>query len=117
MPSYAYAILAAGWLIWLTPFFLAKRNTERPKELDRRARWGILLVVVAYSILWQSKFWERSPPVWRVALALLFLLLAGLLSWPGARALGRHWRIHFRLPPQHPLLVFRPRPLVTPPIY
>src|SRR5258708_27529711 len=103
MPSYAYAILAAGWLFWLTPFFLAKRNTERPKELDRRARWGILLVVVAYSMLWQSKFWERSLPVWRGALAILFLLLAGLLSWTGARALGRQWRIGAR-PRPHPEL-------------
>src|SRR6266446_5742257 len=77
MPSYAYAILAAGWLFWLTPFFLAKRSTERPKELDRRARWGILLVVVAYSMLWQSKFWERSLPVWRVALAILFFAARG----------------------------------------
>src|SRR5258708_9759770 len=115
MPSYAYAILAAGWLFWLTPFFLAKRNTERPKELDRRARWGILLVVVAYSMLWQSKFWERSPPVWRVALALLFLLLAGLLSLTCARALGRQWRVRSR-PQSHPAVRCAwPLPLSRPP--
>ncbi len=117
MPSYAYAILAAGWLFWLTPFFLAKRSTERPKELDRRARWGILLVVVAYSMLWQSKFWERSLPVWRVALAILFLLLAGLLSWTGARALGRQWRIDAGLSSDHELVMSGPYRVVRHPIY
>src|SRR5437879_8212523 len=117
MPSYAYAILAAGWLFWLTPFFLARRNTERPKELDRRARWGILLVVVAYSMLWQSKFWERSPPVWRVALAILFLLLAGLLSWTGARSLGRQWRLDAGLSSDHELVMTGPYRVVRHPIY
>ena len=40
MPIYTYAILVAGWLLWLTPFFRA-RQTEKPaKQVDRRARWG-----------------------------------------------------------------------------
>src|SRR6266404_7779346 len=117
MPSYAYAILAAGWLFWLTPFFLAKRSTERPKELDRRARWGILLVVIAYSMLWQSKFWERSLPVWRVALAILFLLLAGLLSWTSTRALGRQWRIDAGLSSAHELIMGGPYRFVRHPLY
>ncbi len=67
MPAYAYATLAAGWLIWMTPFFLAKRHTEPAKELDRRARWGVVLVGIAYALLWQGKFWERSMSLggWR----------------------------------------------------
>jgi hypothetical protein len=96
MPAYAYVILGAGWLIWMTPFFLAKRPTGTAQKLDRRARWGILLVAVAYSMLWQSKFWERSLPLWRIALSVFFLLLAALLSWTGVRALGRQWRIDGR---------------------
>jgi hypothetical protein len=63
----------------VTPFLLAKRNSQ-PRELDRRARWGILLVGIAYSILGQNKFWERYVPGWRIALSIIFFLLAGLLS-------------------------------------
>jgi hypothetical protein len=49
MPGYAYAIRAAGWVIWGTPFLLVRRRTKQPKEMVRRARWGIVFVAVAYS--------------------------------------------------------------------
>ncbi len=117
MPAFAYVILTAGWLIWLTPFLLAKRNTQPARKLDRRARWGVLLVAIAYSMLWQNKFWERSPEAWRIALAIAFLLLASLLSWTGARALGRQWRIDAGLNPDHELVTLGPYRLVRHPIY
>jgi hypothetical protein len=44
MPVYAYAVLAAGWLI-----LMAKRSSEPVGQRDRRARWGIVLEGVAYS--------------------------------------------------------------------
>jgi protein-S-isoprenylcysteine O-methyltransferase Ste14 len=116
MPTYAYAILGAGWLAWLLPFAMAKRSRERG-EVDRRARWGILLVAVAYSMLWQNKFWERALPGWRLGLSVLFLLLAGLLSWTGARSLGGQWRIDAGLNPDHELVTSGPYRLVRHPIY
>jgi protein-S-isoprenylcysteine O-methyltransferase Ste14 len=117
MPGYAYAILAAGWLIWLTPFLLARRHHEQPKEVDRRARWGVLLVGVAYSILWPNNFWARPLPSWRTALSVSFLLLAGILSWTGARSLGRQWRIDAGLNPDHELVTLGPYRYVRHPIY
>ncbi len=117
MPGYAYVILAAGLFIWLTPFLLAKRHRERPKEVDRRARWGVLLVAVAYSILWQSNFWARPLPVWRIAVSVSFLVPAGTLSWTGARSLGRQWRIDAGLNPDHELVTSGPYRLVRHPIY
>src|SRR5712691_11598360 len=121
MPAYAYAILAAGWLIWMTPFLLAKRNTGRntgpAKELDQRARWGVLLVAIAYTLLWQNKFWERPLAGWRVGLSILFNALAGVLSWTGARALGRQWRIDAGLNTDHELVTSGPYRVVRHPIY
>ncbi len=117
MPGYAYAILAAGWLIWLTPFLLARRRTEKPKEVDRRARWGVLLVAVAYSILWQNSFWARPLPTWRLAVSVCCLVLAGTLSWTSARSLGRQWRIEAGLNPDHELVTSGPYRLVRHPIY
>jgi protein-S-isoprenylcysteine O-methyltransferase Ste14 len=117
MPAYAYAILVSGWLVWLTPFLRA-RQTEKPaKQIDRRARWGILLVGVAYTLLWQGRFWERSPRQWQVALSLVFFVFASFLSWTGARALGRQWRIDAGLSADHELVTSGPYRFVRHPIY
>ena len=117
MPGYAYILLAIGWLAWLMPFFLAKRSSQPARKLDRRARWGILLCAVAYALLWQSQFWERPLPNWRTALSIFFLLLASLLSWTGARSLGRQWRIDAGLSSDHQLVTSGPYRVVRHPIY
>jgi protein-S-isoprenylcysteine O-methyltransferase Ste14 len=117
MPKYAYAILVAGWLIWLTPFLRAKQSEKPAKQVDRRARWGILLVAVSYTLLWQGRFWERSPRAWQGALSIVLFVLASLLSWTGARALGRQWRIDAGLSADHELVTSGPYRLVRHPIY
>src|SRR5260370_39517813 len=91
MPTYAYVILVLGWLIWLTPFLRAKQSEKPAKQVDRRARWGILLVAVAYTLLWQGRFWERSPPPRQVMVSVVFFVLASLFSLAGARALRPPW--------------------------
>jgi protein-S-isoprenylcysteine O-methyltransferase Ste14 len=117
MPVYGYAILAAGWLIWVMPFFLAQRNAAAAQQVDRRSRWGMLLAGIAYTILWQGRFWERGLPSWRLALSILFLASAALLSWTATRALGRHWRLDAALVPGHELVTSGPYRLVRHPIY
>lgn len=117
MPGYAYAILAAGWLVWLTPFSLAKRPSAQPAVLDHRARWGILLAALSYPILWQNRFWARPLPAWRLAVSVAFLLLAAILSWTGTRSLGRQWRIDAGLSSDHELVISGPYKFVRHPIY
>ena len=117
MPTYAFVILGTTWLIWMTPFLLAKRNPQPAQKLDRRARWGILLVAISYAIVWQGHFWERPLPFWRVATSVVFLLLACVLSWTGTRFLGRQWRIDAGLNADHELIMTGPYRLVRHPIY
>ncbi len=117
MPTYAYVILVLGWLIWLTPFLRAKQSEKPAKQVDRRARWGILLVAVAYTLLWQGRFWERSPRPWQVMFSIVFFVLASLLSWTGAHALGRQWRIEAGLSDDHELITSGPYRFVRHPIY
>jgi protein-S-isoprenylcysteine O-methyltransferase Ste14 len=117
MGAYPYVILAVGWLTWVTPFFLAKGSGSKARTLDRRARWGIALQGLAYALLWQNPFWERSPEAWRVALSVFFLALAGLLSWSSARALGRQWRFDAGLNPDHELVQSGAYRVVRHPIY
>jgi protein-S-isoprenylcysteine O-methyltransferase Ste14 len=117
MPKYAYAILVLGWLIWLTPFLRAKQSEKPAKQVERRARWGILLVAIAYTLLWQGRFWERSLQPGQVPLSIVFFVLASLLSWTGARALGRQWRIDAGLNADHELITSGPYRFVRHPIY
>jgi protein-S-isoprenylcysteine O-methyltransferase Ste14 len=111
------AILGAGWAAWVTPFVLARRNRPSAQQVDRRARWGIVLVAVAFSIVWQGTFWSRSLPLWRVPVAIAFLVLGALLSWTGTRALGRQWRIDAGLNSDHQLITSGPYRVVRHPIY
>lgn len=117
MPAYAYGVLAFGCLIWMLPFLLLKRNKEKAQHVDRRARWGILLMVIAFSSLWQGKFWETSPAAWRLALSIILFILASLLSWTAVQALGRQWRIDAGLNPEHKLVMSGPYQVIRHPIY
>jgi protein-S-isoprenylcysteine O-methyltransferase Ste14 len=117
MPVYMYFILAAGSILWCAPFVFARTKRRIPFQLDRRARWGIALECVAYSLLWQGSFWERSPEWWRVASSVSLFVLACVLSWTGARALGRHFRVDAAVDPTHELVRSGPYRLVRHPIY
>src|SRR6266850_670044 len=81
-------------LLWLMPFLLAKRSSEPAKRLDRRARGGTYCLSLSPTqFCGRAISPERSPQPWQVARSIVFFALASLLSWTGARALGRQWRI------------------------
>ena len=107
----------AGWILWVLPFFLMKRNKGKAQQMDRRARWGILLVGVGFALVWQARFWELELSTWRLALAVLFFVLASLLSWTATRVLGRQWRIDAGLNEEHELVTAGPYQIVRHPIY
>lgn len=117
MPIYAYAILAAGWVAWVTRFLIVRRNRQHAQQVDRRARWGILLEMIAFALLWQNAFWARPLPLWRLGLSVLFLTLASFLSWAAVQALGRQWRIDAGLSVDHQLVTTGLYGLVRHPIY
>jgi protein-S-isoprenylcysteine O-methyltransferase Ste14 len=117
MPSYAYAILGIGWLLWVAPFFLIKRRHVKPDKRDPRARWGIVLQGLGYSLLWQGAFWQRALSGWRVGASLCLLVAASLLSWSGAHALGKQWRFDAGINADHELITIGPYRLLRHPIY
>src|SRR4051812_43227046 len=117
MRMYAYIILGVTWVTWVLPFVLAKRSPQPAQKVDRRARWGILLVAIAYALIWQGHFWESSLPLWRVVVSFLFLLFACVLSWSGTRFLGRQWRVDAGLNSDHKLIKNGPYHFVRHPIY
>jgi protein-S-isoprenylcysteine O-methyltransferase Ste14 len=116
MPAYAYAVIVAGTVLWFSPF-VRRFNFSAPQTMDRRARWGMLLELGAYSLLWQGRFWTRSPEVWQAAASIVFFGLANLLSWSAARALGKQLRADAALGADHELVRSGPYRLLRHPIY
>ena len=92
MSIVAAIVLGAAWVIWVAPFAVRKRARNAAK-IDPRARWGILLQVVAYICIWFGPYWLRPTENWRLALAIPFFIAGDLLAWNGVRALGRQWRV------------------------
>lgn len=117
MHAYLYLLLASGTILWFAPFVLGLTKQRAPLQLDRRARWGIALECLAYTLLWQSSFWERYPEWWRVAASVTLFALACVISWSGARALGRYFRMDAAVGATHELIRSGPYRLVRHPIY
>ncbi len=119
MPQYEFAILMGGWLLWTVPFLILwiSRRTPSAVHVDRRARWGILLEMFAYSLVWSGPFWRRHPSDARVAASIVFFALGAALSWTGTRALGRQWRVDAGLSADHELVRSGPYRIVRHPIY
>ena len=117
MSPYTFGMLAAGWLVWMIPFFLIKRGGSAAQTLDRRARWGIVIQALAYMIVWQPAFWMRSIPAWRIPFAAIFLVLGPVLSWTSARTLGRQWRFDAGLNAEHQLVRSGAYRFIRHPIY
>jgi protein-S-isoprenylcysteine O-methyltransferase Ste14 len=117
MPASAYYLLAAGWIVWLLPFLLLNRKSQKAQLVDKRARLGIVLVMISYTLLWQAHFWERTPRPWQFALSSLLFVFAALLSWTGALTLGRQWRVDAGLNADHELVTAGPYRFIRHPIY
>jgi protein-S-isoprenylcysteine O-methyltransferase Ste14 len=99
------------------PFVVHQRNAAKAAEIDPRARWGLILLAVAYSLLWQGSFWKRSPGPWRVMAAALSFAAASAVCWAGVRALGRQWRIDAGVNPDHALVRSGIYAVIRHPIY
>ena len=80
--------------------------------------WGILLVTVAYWMVWvKNPFWLRQPATWKVAVSICFFTAGSVLVWSAVRTLGRQWRIDAGLNSDHELVRTGPYALVRHPIY
>jgi protein-S-isoprenylcysteine O-methyltransferase Ste14 len=77
----------------------------------------VLLQFLAFSLLWQGHFWERSLPFWRAAVSVILFSLAAVLSWTSSRALAGQLRIDAALGADHRLVRSGPYAMVRNPIY
>ncbi len=117
MPAYAYLLIATGVVVWFYPFVPAHRRTAAATIVNSRSRWGLLLQFLAFSLLWQGRFWERPLPVWRAGVSVVLFSLAAVLSWTSSRALAGQLRVDAALGADHKLVRSGPYGLVRNPIY
>ena len=117
MKLYEYIILAVGWVLWFMPFVLAGWDRSSTVARDSRSKWGIVLQMIGYATIWQGHFWVSEPASWQVWSSVLLQVLAIVLSWTGARALGRHLRLEAALRSDHKLVQSGPYRVIRHPIY
>jgi protein-S-isoprenylcysteine O-methyltransferase Ste14 len=102
MRTIALFLILAGWTGWVIPFFLVKKSGP-PQQLDRRARWGIVLQGIGFVLIWQIRWRAPVGPI-RLVISALFFVIAITISWTAARTLGRQWRFDAGLNADHQLV-------------
>lgn len=111
----------AALVLWLIPLLRMRRRNQAKtvQALDRRARWGVLLEAVGYTVVWLSEFWHGGVALapWRLVLGLGLLGCAVAISWWAAAALGSHLRIDASLSTEHELIRSGPYGWVRHPVY
>jgi hypothetical protein len=113
-----FVLIAVGWVAWITPFFGRKQGGgEKAEKVDKRARWGIALVAIAYWTLFIRPSWLTQPAAGRIAGAAVLFALGTALSWTAPPALGRQWRLDAGLNADHQLVRTGPYAIVRHPIY
>jgi len=117
MHVYVYPLIVIGIIVWFYPFIPAHQKTAPAAVVNRSSRWGILLQFLAFTCLWQGRFWTRPSPIWRVLICIVLFTLACVLSWSSSRALSGQLRADAALGSDHRLVRSGPYSLVRNPIY
>jgi protein-S-isoprenylcysteine O-methyltransferase Ste14 len=117
MPIYAYILIIVGIVLWFYPFISAHQKTPGAIIVNKASRWGVLLQLVSFTLLWQGHFWTRSLPPWRLAVSVVLFGFAIALSWSSSRALAGQLRVDAALGADHHLVRSGAYALVRNPIY
>ncbi len=97
-------IIGVGSFVWAIPYPLIRSSKRNVVHVDRKARWGVLVQCVGYSILWQSHFWLARPSTILLIASVFVLRLATL--FPGGVRLPWVRILRWTRRPARPALSF-----------
>src|SRR5262249_43693647 len=108
------------WVAWSLAFVEPRKKAAGQKRIVRApaSRWGILLEMVGFALVW-----ARVRPVGfeKSAAPLLAAMVLGppsvALAWAATRHLGKYWRYEAALTADHELIQTGPYGWVRHPIY
>ena len=86
-------IIGVGSFVWAIPYPLIRSSKRNVVHVDRKARWGVLVQCVGYSILWQSHFWLARPSTILLIASVFCFAIGDFISWWGAFALGKNFAV------------------------
>jgi protein-S-isoprenylcysteine O-methyltransferase Ste14 len=123
-PEIRLLALSAAWLVWGLPFVIQRwrrpsTRGDQHARIDPRARWGILLEMIGFGVVYihGRVEWAASVEPWRVAVGALFGAIAIALAWDAVGHLGKQWRFDAGLNPDHELIQVGAYRFVRHPIY
>jgi protein-S-isoprenylcysteine O-methyltransferase Ste14 len=110
-------LICIGSVVWAAPYPLLRSRKRGTSSVDRTARWGVLAQCIGYSVLWQGRFWLKSPSTLLVVAAVMCFAIGDVLSWWSALALGKNFRVDAAVDAAHTLVRSGPYRFVRHPIY
>jgi protein-S-isoprenylcysteine O-methyltransferase Ste14 len=119
-PVIRLIILPVLWILWGIPFSLNRaRGQGKAVQIDRHARFGILLVAAGFMIACthRPEVWSSPVELWRVVVGIAFGAAALALVWKAVGNLGRQWRVDAGLNADHELVQTGAYRVVRHPIY
>jgi len=121
-PEIRLVALVAAWFAWMLPFVLRRRRTpdrNTKAHIDPRARWGILLEMIGFAVVYAHRpgEWAAAVEPWRAVVGAVFGALAIALAWGAVGHLGKQWRFDAGLNADHELVQTGAYRIVRHPIY
>ena len=110
-------IICIGSCVWAIPYPLIRSSKRSVVRVDRKARWGVLVQCVGYSVLWQGHFWLSRPSTLSWIASVMCFAIGDSISWWGAFALGQNFRLDAAVGDTDALVRSGPYRFIRHPIY
>lgn len=119
-PVTRFAVALVCWVVWWLAFAVRGRwHGEKAVKVEPKARWGILLQMTGYLLVFTHgpEVWSSGIEMWRLVVGIVLAVLANVALWGAIANLGKQWRVDAGLNKDHELVQTGAYRVVRHPIY